>query len=89
MAEDRRTTTSNISHHLQPQRPPPRCDLESISPSPPEREAAFTDDEIVEDLQGLRPRAKTSWDESWDEDGAAGERCAEFEEEDHQSIGGF
>ena len=43
--------------------------------SPVPSEATYNiDDEVVEDLQSLRPRAKTGWDQSWDEDGVAGGR---------------
>lgn len=54
----------------------------SFSQDADDAEAAeAASDIVVEDLQGLRPRAKTSpdsvpWGESWDEEGPAGrDRC--------------
>ena len=72
MADD--GAVSDLVQQTQPSREqqPHRRDGEAISPAP--SEATYTDDLVVEDLQSLRPRARTSWDESWDEDGVVGER---------------
>lgn len=69
------STSGRLEQNLpQQQREQRSGDAHTISSPVPSEDTHNIDDEVVEDLQSLRPRAKTGWDQSWDEDGVAGGR---------------